>query len=124
MANKILIVDDEPGILLMITARFQKSGYQVATATNGEEALQKVKQDRPDLVILDVMMPILNGYQVCRTLKDDPEFKKIPVILLTAKTTESDEFWGLEAGADAYVPKPYNAQELLDKVKLLLTQPK
>jgi len=120
MPNKILIADDELDLLELLAVRLKANGYKILTAADGGEVLPKVRAERPDLIILDVMMPVLNGFQVCRQIKDDPQHKDIPVILLTAKTTESDQFWGIEAGADAYVTKPYNEQELLAKIKELL----
>jgi len=120
MAKKILIVDDEPNIVMMLERRLKANGYDVIAAYAGEEALKRAKEDGPDLILLDVMMPPPNGFQVCRTLKDDPKYKHIPVVLLTAKVTESDQFWGMESGADAYVTKPYNADELLAKIGALL----
>lgn len=120
MSQKILIADDEPDLLDLLQTRLKATGYQVALAADGVEAINAVKADQPDLIILDVMMPNRNGFQACRQLKDDPQFKNIPVILLTAKTTESDQFWGIEAGADAYITKPYNEKELLAKIKELL----
>ena len=120
MAKKILVVDDEPDIQQLISRRLKSNGYEVATAGSGDEALKKMPEIRPDLIILDVMMPPPNGFQVCRTLKDDPKYQKIPIILLTARSTESDQFWGMESGSDAYVTKPYNPEELLTKVKALL----
>ncbi|KJJ83725.1 two component transcriptional regulator, winged helix family [Candidatus Omnitrophus magneticus] len=123
MANKkILVVDDEPHIVTMVKARLESSGFSVVTASNGEEALAKTKETHPDLVILDVMMPPPNGFQVCRILKSTPESQDIPIMMLTAKTTKSNEFWGIESGADAYVPKPYNAKELLEKVNALINK--
>lgn len=120
MAKKILVVDDEPEIVNMIEVRLKANGYEVIPSYSGDDALKKVKESKPDLILLDVMMPPPNGYQVCRTLKDDPDYKNIPVIFLTAKTTESDKFWGMESGADEYVTKPYNAEELLEKIANLL----
>ncbi len=120
MAKKILIVDDEADIVMQLEIRLKASGYETISANDGEEALQKAKEEKPDLILLDVMMPPPNGFQVCRMLKDDPEYNQIPVIMLTAKATESDEFWGIESGADAYVTKPYNAQELTQKIQDLL----
>ena len=118
--KKILIVDDEPEIVDVLSARLETQGYEIVTGSNGEEALQKAKEQSPDLIICDVMMPPPNGFQVCRTIKDDPELKDIPVILLTAKAAESDKFWGTESRADEYITKPYNSDELLSKVKNLL----
>lgn len=120
MPQKILIVDDEPDLLELLEVRLKSSGYLVVSAIDGAEAIPTIKAEKPDLVVMDVMMPNLNGFQACRQLKDDPQFKHIPVILLTAKTTESDHFWGIEAGADAYITKPYNEKELLLKIKELL----
>jgi len=118
--KKILVVDDEPDITNMVELRLKAAGYEVVLGGNGEEALKLAKEHNPDLIILDVMMPPPNGFQVCRTLKDDPAYKSIPIILLTAKVSESDKFWGVESGADEYVSKPYNAEELLEKIRGLL----
>ena len=118
--KKILIVDDEPDILFMLRSRLEAHGYDIVSASSGDEALEKAKTESPDIILLDVMMPPPNGFQVCRTLKDDPAYKNIPIIMLTAKTTESDQFWGMESGADGYVTKPYNADELLAKIVELL----
>ena len=120
MAKKILVVDDEPAIVMMIKTRLTRAGYESVEAGSGSEALQQARSERPDLILLDVMMPPPNGYQVCRMLKDDPEFKSVPIILLTAKGSETDKFWGSEAGADRYLTKPYNAQELMGVVAELL----
>jgi len=120
MTKKILIVDDDLDILKLLTVRFKAKDFSIITATDGQGALAKVKAEQPDLIILDVMIPPPNGYQVCRILKDDPQYKHIPVIMLTAKATESDQFWGLESGADAYVTKPYNGEELVGKVNNLI----
>jgi len=118
--KKILVVDDEPGILKALSLRLGAKKYVVVTGTNGEQALSQVEAENPDLVILDVMMPPPNGFEVCRKLKEKPEYKKIPIILLTAKATDGDKFWGTDAGADAYVTKPYNSEDLLNKVEELL----
>ena len=122
MAKKILLADDEPNIVKVIELRLKSEGYEILTAYNGEEAISKIKENKPDIAILDVMMPPPNGYQICRILKEDAEYKNIPIILLTAKSTESDKFWGIESGADAYITKPYNAKELLETVKKLIKQ--
>lgn len=120
MGKKILAVDDEPHIVEMIAARLKANGYEVITAVNGQDALKIIGDDRPDLILLDVMMPPPNGFQVCRQLKDDPNNKDIPIIMLTAKSTESDQFWGMESGADSYITKPYNPEELLEQIRSLL----
>ncbi len=120
MAKKILVVDDEEAIVMMVSSRLQNEGYETVSANDGESALKAVQDESPDLIVCDVMMPPPNGFQVCRMLKEDPKTKHIPIILLTAKATESDKFWGSESGADTYVTKPYNPEELLQKVKDLL----
>jgi len=120
MAHKILVVDDEPHIVMMLEARLRKNGFEVVTATSGSEAMAKVKQDRPDLIVLDVMMPVISGLEVCRMLKENPVTRAIPVILLTAKSTERDQTLGISAGADSYVTKPYTPEELLGQIKELL----
>lgn len=120
MAKKILVVDDEPHIVMMLEARLRKNGFEVATAASGAEAMAQVKKDRPDLIVLDVMMPVMSGFEVCRMLKENPATKAIPVILLTAKSTERDQTLGISAGADAYVTKPYTPEELLGQIKELL----
>ncbi|MBF0217534.1 MAG: response regulator [Candidatus Omnitrophica bacterium] len=120
MGKSILVVDDEADIVTQIKIRLEANGYSVTGAYSGEEALAKIKSGVPDLILLDVMMPPPNGFQVCRILKDSPEYKDIPIIMLTAKSTESDKFWGVESGADEYVSKPYSAKELLEKISVLL----
>lgn len=116
MAKKVLVVDDANDTIELIEYRLKTNGFDVVSASSGQGALEKIKSDKPDLIIMDVMMPPPNGFQVCRQLKDDPHTRHIPVILLTAKSTESDQFWGMEAGADAYLTKPYNPEELLTKI--------
>ena len=114
--KKILIVDDEPTIVKALTLRCKSKGYEVATAVDGNDALQKVEETAPDLIFLDVMMPPPNGYQVCHKLKHDDRFKHIPIVMLTARSGESDHVFGKEAGADAFVTKPFNADELFKVV--------
>ncbi len=120
MAYKILIVDDEVDVLKILIARLNAADYVTVTADKGDDVIPMVEKESPDLIILDVMLPPPNGYQVCRSLKDDPKYSHIPIILLTVKSTESDRFWGEEAGADAYITKPYNADELLEEIKKTL----
>ncbi len=122
MAKKVLVVDDANDIIELIGYRLKTNGYDVIAANSGEIAMTKIKKEKPDLVIMDVMMPPPNGFQVCRQIKDDPQYRHIPIVLLTAKSTESDQFWGMEAGADAYLTKPYNPDELLSKVQELLEE--
>lgn len=113
--EKILVADDSPTIVEMI--RVALEGYRVITARDGQEALEKVARERPDLVLLDVEMPKVNGYRVCQRLKNDPATKKIPIIMLTVRANESDKMWGLGMGADEYLTKPFEAAQLLKIVK-------
>ena len=119
--NKILLVDDEPSLVKVVSRRLESEGFEVRVAMDGEEALHQVETSRPDLIILDVMLPKMNGYEVCRKLKWDARYQKIPVLLFTAKALERDEKFGFEAGADAYVRKPFRAPELLEKIRTLLS---
>jgi twitching motility two-component system response regulator PilH len=116
MAKKLLIVDDSPTELKLIKDVFSGPDYAVVTATDGEEGVEKAKAEHPDLIILDVVMPKMNGFQACRTIKSTPELEKIPIILLTSKNQKSDEFWGKKQGADVYLTKPFNTDELLQAV--------
>ncbi len=122
-AMKILVVDDEPSILKMVGKRLETEGYQVLVAMDGEEGLKKAQTENPDLVILDLMLPKLNGYEVCTLLKQNPRFGKIPIIMLSARTQEKDEKFGLECGADAYVAKPFENKDLMDRIKALVKKP-
>ena len=115
MAKKILIVEDEPGIMLGIKDEFESEGYEVYTAENGEDGLAKVKQHKPDLLILDIMMPVLDGYEVCKRLRKQGD--TTPIIMLTVKDKEIDKVLGLELGADDYVTKPFSLRELLARAK-------
>ena|SRR3989338_2294085 len=117
MAKKILLVDDEKDLVSTLRTLLEAKGYEVISATDGLEGLEKAKKEKPNLILLDVMMPNLNGYQVCRALKKDPNFKHIPIVMLTAKAQESDKFWGIESGADDYVTKPFDSLNLLEKIK-------
>ncbi len=117
---KILVVDDETEITELLRTRLEHQGYEVVMAHDGVQALSKARTEAPDLILLDVAMPPPNGFQVCRTLKDDKALRHIPVILLTCKSTESDKFWGTESGADAYETKPFNYESLLERIQELL----
>ena len=117
MANeKILVVDDSPTDLALMTAPLMEAGYQIITAVDGEEALEKAISEHPPLIVLDVILPKKNGFQVCRQLKTSPETQDIKIIMLTSKTQDSDRFWGLKQGADEYMTKPFDDEELLDNV--------
>ena len=118
--KRILLVDDEESVILMVGKRLQMEGFEVIVAADGQEALEKVQSERPDLIVLDLMLPKLNGYSVCSVLKRDPELKKIPVIIFTAKTQETDDEVQMLSGAEAYVRKPFRAPELLGHIRRLL----
>ena len=118
--HRILLVDDEPSIVKMVGKRLEVEGFDVVVAMDGQEGLTKAQTEHPDLIVLDLMLPKLNGYEVCTMLKQDARYQKIPVVLFTAKAQEKDEKLGLECGANAYVRKPFRAQELLEKIRSLL----
>jgi len=120
--GRILIVDDSDNIRNVLQMNFEWLGYQVISARDGEEALKRVMDDPPDLIILDVMMPRRNGYQVCRSLKMDAALRDIPVIFLTAKDQKEDRFWGKDCGADEYVTKPFSAAKLERVIERLLDE--
>jgi two-component system alkaline phosphatase synthesis response regulator PhoP len=122
-AKKILIADDEPDILEILSFNLTAEGYEVTTAKNGNEALDKAKAVNPDLIILDVMMPGKNGLEVCSILRSQPAFAAVLIIFLTAMNDESAEIKGLESGADDYISKPVSPKVLLSKVKSLLRRP-
>jgi len=115
MAEKktILVVDDEKAFVDVLKLRLETLDFNVIEGYDGEEALNKAKASSPDLILLDIMMPKLNGYQVCTTLKKDEKYKHIPIIMFTSKAQEEDKFWGEECGADAYVTKPYAFDDLI-----------
>ena len=119
IAKKILIADDEPDILEIISFNLQTEGYEVITAKNGDEALEKAKQHKPDLIILDVMMPGKTGIEVCNILRSQPAFNPTLIIFLTAMSDENSEVTGLETGADDYITKPVSPKVLTSKVNAL-----
>lgn len=118
--EKILVVDDSPTELRVVTGHLQKRGYTVVTASDGEDAFEKAVREQPRLVVLDVVMPKKNGFQVCRQLKTSPETKDIKVLLLTSKSQDSDRFWGMKQGADGYLTKPFQEEELASNITKLL----
>lgn len=120
MSKRILIVDDEDQLAMMVEMRLQAEGYETLLASDGQEGLEKAKKEMPDLIILDVMMPKMDGYKVCGLLKSDTRYKNIPVILFTARAQDSDQQTGQEVGADGYINKPFQPETLLSKVKELL----
>lgn len=117
MPKKILAVDDEKHIVRLIQVNLERAGYQVVTAFDGVEALKKVQEENPDLVVLDVMMPQMDGFETLKNLKANPQTRNIPVIMLTAKAQDADVFRGWQSGVDCYLTKPFNPLELLTFVK-------
>ena len=120
MSKKILVVDDEMYIVNILDFTLGSEGFRVISAANGEEALRKALEIDPDLIVLDVMMPKIDGFEVCRALKAKEETKHIPVILLTAKDRDSDREKGKEVGADLYMTKPFSPTRLLEEVRAIL----
>jgi len=120
MNKKILIADDEPNIVAAIEFLLQQSGYQVQIASNGEEALRLVETGAPDLVLLDVMMPVRSGYEVCARIRERADLRHIKVVMLSAKGREAEVNKGLAMGADLYVTKPFSTRDLMAKIKGLL----
>jgi len=117
---KILVVDDEPDAVELVEFNLKANGYDVVTATDGEEALEKARANIPDLIVLDLMLPEVDGTEVCKILRRDQRTQAIPIIMLTAKAAEIDRVLGLELGADDYVTKPFSPRELILRVKKLL----
>jgi two-component system phosphate regulon response regulator PhoB len=122
--SKVLVVDDEPEAVELVEFNLKGAGYEVSTASDGAEALNKARRIQPNLVILDVMMPEIDGMEVCKLLRRDPATSGIPIIMLTAKASEVDRVLGLELGADDYVVKPFSPRELVLRVKKLLDRGK
>ena len=121
MANaKIMVVEDSPTYMRKISGFLQGLGYEVVTAVDGEEALEKAVRENPSLIVLDVILPKKNGFQVCRQLKTSPDTQDIKILMMTSKSQDSDRFWGIKQGADDYMTKPYEDQELSDNVAKLL----
>lgn len=118
--NKILLVDDEEDILALVRVRLEANNYEVITAKDGQEGLNLARSIKPDLIVLDLMLPKIDGYKVCRILKFDSRYKDIPIILFTARSKEEDKKTGFITGADAYITKPFEPKTLLSKIKELL----
>lgn len=121
-AQRILVADNDEDILTLVAFRLERMGYEVLVARDGAEALDRAREELPDLCVLDVMMPKLTGYEVTRALRADPRTQDVPVILLTARVQEADVRSGYDAGADDYVRKPFNPQELRDRVAAALAK--
>lgn len=118
--KRILVVDDELDMLMVIKLRLEAGGFEVATATDGLEGLNMARKIKPDLIVLDIMLPKMNGYKVSRFLKFDEAYKDIPIVMLTALGGDQDRSTGIETGADAYLTKPFESQELLATVRKFL----
>lgn len=115
--QKILLVDDSKTELHVLSELLSKKGYQVRTAENGEEAMRRLQEEKPDLILMDVVMPGQNGFQLTRAITRDPAYASVPVIICTSKNQETDRVWGMRQGARDYVVKPVNPDELLSKIK-------
>ena len=113
MAKKILVVEDEPGLVQLLKARLEAGHYEVVTAKDGQEALEMTRLEKPDLIILDIMLPKIDGYQVAARLKDDEDLKDIPIVMLTARGLTQDIKTGMESGAVCYVQKPFKSEVLM-----------
>ena len=114
--QKILLVDDSKTELHFLSDLLAKRGYQVRTAENGEEAMRRLGEEKPDLILMDVVMPGQNGFQLTRSITRDPRFANVPVIMCTSKSQETDKVWGMRQGARDYIVKPVNAEELVAKI--------
>jgi twitching motility two-component system response regulator PilH len=118
--GKILAVDDSETELTVMTAPLRREGYTVVTASNAAEAIKELEREQPDLMLLDVIMPGVNGFQLCRNLRRDPRFARLPIIMITSKDQESDREWGLKQGASEYLTKPVTPERLLAAIDLYL----
>ena len=119
-APKVLVVDDSWTDLTLIATPLRESGYDVITAVDGDEAVEKVLHERPQLVVLDVILPKQNGFQLCRRLKQMEQSRDIPIILISSKSTPLDKRWGMQQGAEIYLTKPFNKEELIASVRSLI----
>src|SRR4030042_1211481 len=120
--KKILVVDDEVDLVETLRFPLELEGFDVIVSYNGEDALNQAREKNPDLILLDIMLPKLDGYKVCRLLKFDERYKHIPILMLTAKTQEKDKLIGKETGADEYITKPFDIDDLMKKVKAYLNK--
>jgi DNA-binding response OmpR family regulator len=120
MTKRILVADDEPNIVTALEFLLQRNGFEVQVARNGEEALNLIESGRPDLVLLDVMMPLKSGYEVCKRIREQPGLSHIKVVMLSAKGRDAEVARGLDVGADLYITKPFSTRDLVGKIKQLL----
>ncbi|MFN3984490.1 MAG: response regulator transcription factor [Rhodocyclaceae bacterium] len=121
MTHKILIADDEQNIVISLEFLMKREGYEVSVAQDGDEAVEKIRAEMPDLVLLDVMMPRKSGFEVCQEVKGDPSLQAVRILMLTAKGRDTEVAKGLALGADAYMTKPFSTRELVDKVRSMLS---
>ena len=117
--NKVLVVDDSKTELMYLTDLLTKNGYTVKTAENAEEAFRRLAEDKPELILMDVVMPGQNGFQLTRAVSRDPQFADVPIIMCTSKNQETDRVWGMRQGARDYITKPVDGPELMAKIKAL-----
>lgn len=122
MPKKVLIVDDEPSIIVPLQFLMEQNGYETSVAFSGEEAIETVAASHPNLILLDIMLPIIDGFEVCQRVRENPEWNDIRIILLTAMGSEANIAKGLALGADAYITKPFSNSEVIAKVKELICQ--
>lgn len=118
--RKILVIEDESDLVEGLRMRLESAGFEMIAAADGAEGLRKARGENPDLIILDIRLPKMDGFKVCRMLKFDEKYEKIPIIMLTARVQQADIAMGKEAGANAYITKPYKSEELMAKIKELL----
>jgi two-component system alkaline phosphatase synthesis response regulator PhoP len=124
MDKKILVIEDDPATLRLIDYSLRHGGYQVLTASNGLEGMRKVQYEKPDLVILDVMLPGIDGFEICHRLRSEPRMAQLPILMLSAKAQEIDKATGVKVGADDYLAKPADPSEIVSRVESLLAQKK
>lgn len=118
--STVLVVDDSPMLREMVSDLLQKSGLDVTQACDGVDAVEKIQANPPDLVVMDIVMPRMNGYELCRWIKNNPKTQNIPVIMCTTKNEEFDRYWGMKQGGDAYITKPFHPEDMIKAVKQLL----
>jgi DNA-binding response OmpR family regulator len=117
---RVLVVDDEPDLVRILEFALRGAGYQVEVAADGQDGLKKARETRPDIILLDLMLPKLDGYKICRMLKFDERYRHIPIIILSARTQEGDQSLAIEMGANLFVTKPYEFEEILGHIETLL----
>ncbi|MFA4993268.1 MAG: response regulator [Candidatus Omnitrophota bacterium] len=118
--KRILLIEDEADMVYALNLQLEAANYEVLSASDGQAGLDMARKEKPDLIILDLMLPKIDGYKICRLLKFDEKYKKIPIIMFTARAQEQDKKLGREVGADAYITKPFDSKVLLDKISALL----